>query len=140
VITHQAADHLAELFGCAVNQDGRSATITAPHGPSQQAVIRSAIAAAGESGEVTHIECHGTGTALGDPIEFGSLRAVLAGRSAVKPVLLGALKSNFGHLEGAAGIAGFSKSILVLLEGVVPANLHLRLMNPHMASHGFPVL
>jgi acyl transferase domain-containing protein len=141
VIAQQTADHLAEFFGCAVNQDGRSATITAPHGPSQQAVICSAIASAGISEEImTYVECHGTGTPLGDPIEFGALRAVLAQPHADKPMFLGALKSNFGHLEGAAGIDGFRKSILMLFEGDVPANLHLRVMNPHMDRQGFPFL
>ncbi|CAE7943023.1 ppsB, partial [Symbiodinium necroappetens] len=86
---------------------------------------------------VALIECHGTGTALGDPIEVDALRAVLGGEGS--PVL-GAAKTNIGHLEGSAGIAGFLKSVHVLLEGKIPPNLHFRSLNPHIDLDGFPAV
>lgn len=87
------------------------------------------------------MECHGTGTALGDPIEFGAQRAVLGrGRAPAEPLVVGAVKTNVGHLEGAAGLAGLLKALLVLRHGVAPANLHLQAVNPHLDLEGYPVL
>ncbi|MBM7776560.1 acyl transferase domain-containing protein/acyl carrier protein [Actinokineospora baliensis] len=114
---------LAVVLGSATNQDGRRSGLTVPHGPSQQAVIREALRDAGVSPiEVGYIETHGTGTALGDPIEAGALGAVFGERE--RPLVLGAVKSNLGHLESAAGIAGVIKAVLSVQHGLVPPNLH----------------
>eukprot|EP00820_Chromera_velia_P004139 Cvel_3424.t1-p1 / transcript=Cvel_3424.t1 / gene=Cvel_3424 / organism=Chromera_velia_CCMP2878 / gene_product=Erythronolide synthase, modules 3 and 4, putative / transcript_product=Erythronolide synthase, modules 3 and 4, putative / location=Cvel_scaffold137:112354-129164(+) / protein_length=4811 / sequence_SO=supercontig / SO=protein_coding / is_pseudo=false len=130
----------ALVKGSAVNHVGRSASLTAPAGPAQQQCIRSALAKAGISPvDVSYVETHGTGTSLGDPIEFGALKAVLApGRSPSHPVVLGALKTNIGHLEGSAGISGLIKLILVLHQKQAPANLHFEKLNPLMDSEDFP--
>ncbi|CAE7256047.1 pikAII [Symbiodinium microadriaticum] len=125
----------ALLRGTAANQDGRSASLTAPNGPSQQAVIRRALSEAAASvGEVALIECHGTGTALGDPIEVDALKTVLGEASSVA---LGAAKTNIAHLEGSAGIAGFLKSVHMLEKKQVPANLHFQSLNPHIDLEDF---
>jgi acyl transferase domain-containing protein len=107
---------LAVISGSAVTQDGLTNGLTAPNGPSQQAVISMALAAAGRSPhEISFVETHGTGTALGDPIEVRSLRNVLMrDRAEELPCWLGAVKTNIGHLESAAGIAGLQKLILAL--------------------------
>ena len=121
---------LALIRGSAVNQDGHSTSLTAPNGPSQEEVIRSALRDAGFDGnEVDYVETHGTGTALGDPIEVGALKAVLAERRDAA-LVLGAVKTNIGHLEGAAGIASIIKSVLVLHHRMAPPNLHLKKLNP----------
>jgi acyl transferase domain-containing protein len=105
--TAEFREVLALVRGTAVNQDGRSSSLTAPNGPSQQEVIRAALKdAQAEPLNVNYVECHGTGTALGDPIEIGALNGVLSpGRAADAPVVLGAVKANIGHLEGAAGVS-----------------------------------
>ncbi|MFW0151011.1 beta-ketoacyl synthase N-terminal-like domain-containing protein [Mycobacterium sp. smrl_JER01] len=125
---------LAVIRGSAVNQDGRSNGLMAPNPAAQMAVLRSAYAAAGiEPREVDYVETHGTGTLLGDPIEARALGTVLGrGRSADKPLLLGAVKSNLGHLEAAAGIAGFAKAVLALQHRQIPANLGYQTPNPHI--------
>jgi acyl transferase domain-containing protein len=121
---------LAVIRGSAVNHDGRSGGLTAPSGPAQAAVIREALEAARvRPAEIGFVETHGTGTALGDPIEVEALASVLGGRDPREPLLLGALKTNLGHLEAASGIAGLIKAVLVLQHGVVPANLHLKKKN-----------
>ncbi|NJK56232.1 MAG: alpha/beta fold hydrolase [Pleurocapsa sp. SU_5_0] len=120
---------LAVVKGSAINQDGRSNGLTAPNGLSQQAVIRQALANANISpGEVSYIEAHGTGTSLGDPIEVNSLKAVLGARS--ESCYLGSLKTNIGHLEAAAGIAGLIKAVLCLQHQAIPPNLHFHKLNP----------
>merc|ERR1712151_959345 len=92
-------NRLAILIGCCVNQDGRSASMTAPHGPSQQEVIRNSMREGGLlASMITIAECHGTGTALGDPIEVGALRGVMRGDRPI-PILKTSAKSNIGHLE-----------------------------------------
>ncbi|OAN26395.1 type I polyketide synthase [Mycolicibacterium iranicum] len=126
---------LAVVRGSAVNQDGRSNGLMAPNPAAQMAVLRSAYAAAGvEPREVDYVEAHGTGTLLGDPIEARALGTVLGrGRAADAPLLIGAIKSNLGHTEAAAGIAGFAKTVLALQHGRIPANLDYQSPNPHIA-------
>jgi acyl transferase domain-containing protein/SAM-dependent methyltransferase/acyl carrier protein len=126
---------LALIRGSAVNQDGRSGGFTVPNGPSQQAVIRDALERAGvRPEEVGYVEAHGTGTALGDPIEAGALGAVFGeSRPNGQPLALGSVKSNIGHLESAAGIAGMIKTVLVLRHGEIPRLPHLRTPNPEIA-------
>lgn len=118
--------------GTAVNQDGRSVGLTAPNGNAQQAVIREAIKDASlEPEQVDYIEAHGTGTPLGDPIEVDALRQVFAGtRRPDRPLKIGSVKTNVGHLEGAAGIAGVLKVVLSLKHGTLPAHLHCEHLSP----------
>ena len=130
---------LAVIRGSAVNQDGRSSGLTAPNGPSQEAVIRAALAAAQVASEdIGYIETHGTGTPLGDPIEVGALAAAL-GRDRERPLLIGSVKTNIGHLEAAAGIAGVVKVILALQRGEIPPHLHFRAGNPHIDWDAMPI-
>ncbi|CEM32068.1 unnamed protein product [Vitrella brassicaformis CCMP3155] len=133
---------LATVLGSSVNHDGRSASLTAPSGPAQQEAIKEALKQAGvKPSAVSYIETHGTGTSLGDPIEFGALQGVLGpGRSDGNPLVLGALKTNIGHLEGAAGIAGLAKLIMTLLHGCAAPNLYLTQLNPYLDIEGFPVV
>jgi phthiocerol/phenolphthiocerol synthesis type-I polyketide synthase D len=120
---------LAVVRGSAVNQDGRSNGLTAPNTIAQQDVIKSALRSADVAAEsVNFIEAHGTGTSLGDPIEFEAL-ADRYGRGD-RPCALGAVKSNFGHLEAAAGIAGFIKAALSVQRAQIPPNLHFAQWNP----------
>src|SRR5262249_14359593 len=115
---------LAVIRGTAVNQDGRSAGLTAPNGPAQEAVIRKALADAGATpDEVGYVEAHGTGTSLGDPIEVHALGRVM-GNERPDPLWIGSIKTNFGHLEGAAGIAGLIKTVLCLQNREIPPLLH----------------
>src|SRR4051794_40286782 len=125
---------LAVVRGSAVNQDGRSNGLMAPNPSAQMAVLRAAYAAAGvEPREVDYVEAHGTGTLLGDPIEARALGTVLGrGRPVEAPLLIGAVKSNLGHLEAAAGIAGFAKAVLALQRGRIPANRGYQSPNPHI--------
>ncbi|MDQ0933252.1 SDR family NAD(P)-dependent oxidoreductase [Streptomyces turgidiscabies] len=125
---------LAVIRGTAVNSDGRSAGLMAPNPVAQEALLRSALRDAGtEASDIGYIEAHGTGTLLGDPIEAGALGAVLGrGRPADQPLLIGSVKSNLGHLEGAAGIVGLIKTVLSLHHGKLPASLHFQSPNPHI--------
>ncbi|MDR6504099.1 acyl transferase domain-containing protein [Burkholderia ambifaria] len=120
----------ALIAGSAVNHDGRSAGLTVPNEHAQRDLVRAALRAARiEPAQVRYVEAHGTGTALGDPIEAAALASVFAGRAPDARVLLGSIKSNLGHLEGAAGIAGLIKAVLAVRHGVVPATLHVRQPN-----------
>ncbi|CAM3960092.1 beta-ketoacyl synthase N-terminal-like domain-containing protein [Pseudoalteromonas byunsanensis] len=122
------------IKGSATNQDGLSQGISAPNGPSQERVMRTALNNAGMlAKDVGYVESHGTGTKLGDPIEARSLGCVY-GRAAGReqPLIVGALKSNIGHAESAAGVASLIKTAKVLQTGVIPANLHCTEVNPHI--------
>jgi acyl transferase domain-containing protein/acyl carrier protein len=132
---------LALIRGTAVNQDGRSGGLTVPNGPAQEAVIRMALADAGvQASDIDYVEAHGTGTSLGDPIEVRALAGALGGgRTAANALLIGSVKTNFGHLESAAGIAGIIKVVLALQHERIPPHLHFRVPNPHIAWADYPV-
>ncbi|MEL7407031.1 MAG: beta-ketoacyl synthase N-terminal-like domain-containing protein, partial [Cyanobacteria bacterium J06558_2] len=123
---------LAVVRGSAVNQDGRSSGLTVPNGVSQQRVIRQALANSGvEASAIDYIEAHGTGTSLGDPIEITALGEVFS-RNNDNHLLIGSVKTNIGHLEAAAGIAGIIKVVLSLQHQQIPPHLHFHQPNPYI--------
>ena len=132
---------LALVRGSATNQDGRSGGLTAPNGPAQEAVIRAALAHARvPAAAIGYVEAHGTGTPLGDPIEVQALGAVLGeGRAASQPLPIGSVKTNIGHLEAAAGLAGVIKTVLAMQRGEIPPHLHFQRGNPHIDWAALPV-
>jgi len=130
-------DRLACYCGSYVNQDGRSASLTAPNGPSQQMCIKGSLRSGGLSAEqLMGTENHGTGTALGDPIETGSIARIFQKFQTALPVM--SVKTMTGHLEGCAGSSSLLKVLSMLLYSIVPGNVHLRNLNAHMVEEGFP--
>ena len=129
---------LAVVRGSAINQDGFSNGLTAPSGAAQRAVIKQALKNAGvQPNQIGYVEAHGTGTSLGDPIEMNSLVAVLSeGRSPAESCRVGSVKTNIGHLEAAAGIAGLIKAVLSLQHQEIPPHLHLKKLNPLIELEG----
>ncbi len=132
---------LAVIRGSAVNQDGRSSGLTVPNGRAQQTMLQQAYESAGiKPGQVQYVEAHGTGTAIGDPIEVEAIGAVLGkGRSVDRPLFLSSVKTNIGHAESAAGIAGLIKVILSMQHGEIPPMLHLQERSPKVPWPDFPI-
>ncbi|HEX9925383.1 MAG TPA: polyketide synthase, partial [Anaerolineae bacterium] len=122
---------LALIRGSATNHNGSSGALTVPSGLAQKRLLRLALEAANVKAEdIDYVEAHGTGTALGDPIEVDALTKTMAGRST--PLLIGAVKTNIGHLEAAAGVAGLIKTVLALHHRAIPPHLHFSTPNPHI--------
>lgn len=132
---------LALIRGSAVNQDGPSGGFTVPSGPAQEKVIRSALAVAGvEPNQIDYVEAHGTGTSLGDPIEVEALGSLFGdGRDPDRPLLIGSVKTNCGHLEAAAGMASLLKVILSLNHGEIPPHLHFKNPNSRIQWDMLPI-
>ena len=132
---------LAVIRGTAVNQDGRTSGLTVPNGLSQQAVIHQAFENGGiKASDISYCEAHGTGTSLGDPIEIGALGNVFGQtHSQEQPLVVGSVKTNIGHLEGAAGIAGLIKTVLQLQNQQIVPSLHFNQPNPYINWSELPV-
>ena len=135
-------NYLAAILGSSVNHDGRTNNLNAPCGPAQELALRSALQAAKISpNDVQAIEAHGTGTLLGDPIEMKALQAVYGGESRRSPLVISSVKTNIGHSEAAAGVAGMIRLILSLKFYLIPPHLHFKAVNPHMCDLGqFPAI
>ncbi|NEQ68438.1 MAG: acyltransferase domain-containing protein, partial [Symploca sp. SIO2D2] len=132
---------LAVIRGTAINQDGASGGLTVPNGPSQVAVIRQALSNGGvDPASVSYIEAHGTGTSLGDPIEVGAIGTVFGKtHSQEQPLIIGTAKTNIGHLEVAAGIAGLMKVVLQLQHQQIAPSLHFNQPNPYINWSELPL-
>lgn len=132
---------LAVIKGSAVNQDGRSSGFTVPNKSAQQALILRAVEDAKlDPTDIDYVEAHGTGTPLGDPIELRALDAALGHNRSIKtPLLVGSVKTNLGHLESAAGIAGIIKVVLSLQHKTIPAQLHFKQPNSHINWSDLPI-
>jgi len=129
----------AYMRGTQIGQDGRSASMSAPNGPAQEKCIRSVLEELRmDPPEIDSFECHGTGTALGDPIEVGAFKRLYNRTKRDTAVLATSSKTNLGHTEGGAGIAGFLKCMLMCLHSESSPNIHLRELNPHLDYEGFP--
>ena len=126
------------IIGTALNQDGHTNGISLPSAEAQARLVRDACIDAGIApSRIGFVEAHGTGTAVGDPIEAHALaEALCADRPTASPLLIGSVKTNLGHLETAAGVAGLVKAVLVLKHGQVPANLHFATPNPNIDFKG----
>ncbi|KAG0649046.1 Highly reducing polyketide synthase [Hyphodiscus hymeniophilus] len=121
----------AVVRGTGVNSDGRTPGITLPSKAAQESLIRSVYASAGlDLKDTGFVEAHGTGTAAGDPLEAGAIAAAWKERNSTTPLYVGALKSNVGHMEGASGVAGLIKSVLILEQGIIPPNIGFEKVNP----------
>ncbi|MDJ0661417.1 MAG: beta-ketoacyl synthase N-terminal-like domain-containing protein [Crocosphaera sp.] len=134
-------DHIQGIIrGSAINQDGLTNGLTAPNGPSQQAVMRQALKNADlQPNQISYIEAHGTGTPLGDPQEFRSITTVFKqGRQPEQPCWVGSVKTNIGHLESAAGMAGIIKTVLCLQHQTIVPHLHLQQLNPYISLKDTP--
>src|SRR5207245_1649232 len=132
----------AVILGSAVNNDGKTGGfLGTPGREGQEDLLRKAYRAAGvEPGRVQYVEAHGTGTSAGDPVELQALGHVLAeGRLPGRPCLVGSVKTNIGHTEGAAGVAGLIKAVLSLRHRTIPASLHFREPNPAVPWNDLPV-
>ena len=131
---------LGIVRGSAVNQDGRSNGLTAPSRRAQARLLREALHNAGlTAADIDGIEAHGTGTPLGDPIEFGAISDVYSGsREADRPLLVSSIKTNVGHLEAAAGLAGVCRVLISLQAAAIPPHLHLKRLNPEIRTDGIP--
>ncbi|KAA0111249.1 type I polyketide synthase [Mycolicibacterium sp. P1-5] len=131
----------AVIRSSAVNQDGASSGLTVPNGGAQQRLISAALTRAGlGGGDVDYLEAHGTGTPLGDPIEVQAAAAVYgSGRDSGRPLLMGTAKTNIGHLESAAGVAGLIKVVLSLQNELLPKSLHFHNPSPHIPWDSLPV-
>ncbi len=130
---------IAVIKGSAVNQDGKSNGITAPNKLAQAKAIREALEDAGLTpDEIDYVEAHGTGTILGDPIEVQGLAEVFGNRAKDKTLYIGSVKTNIGHSESAAGIAGIIKTALSLHHGVIPAHINFTKINPHIPIETLP--
>ena len=131
----------AVIRGSAVNHGGASVGLTVPNTPALERVIEEALSQAGvEALEVDYLEAHGTGTTVGDPIEIDAVAAVYGRpRKSDNPLLIGSVKTNVGHLESAAGVAGLIKAVLVVNQGVIPKHLHLRDPNPRVDWDSLPL-
>ena len=133
---------IALLRGSSVNQDGPSGGLTVPNGPSQVSVIQEALKNAGiEPTQVGYVEAHGTGTKLGDPIEISALDKVFSKNrdKQTSPLRVSSIKTNIGHLESAAGIAGLIKTILVVQKGEIPPHQNFTEPNPHIDWDSIPI-
>lgn len=129
------------IRGSALNQDGASQGLTVPNAEAQRQVIEDALDSSGlRASDIDYVEAHGTGTPVGDPIEMEALGAAYSSdRDPRNPLLVGSVKTNFGHLEAAAGVAGMMKAILALKHGVIPKHLHFNVPNPEIDWNNLPV-
>jgi len=127
----QGDDIRAVIRGSLVRQDGASSSLSAPNGEAQRRLLQRVLARANlKPDDIDYLELHGTGTRLGDPIEYQSVAAVFTGRQARDPLWLGSVKTNIGHLEAAAGASGLVKTVLALEKGTIPPHAGLKQLNP----------
>ncbi|WP_228000226.1 beta-ketoacyl [acyl carrier protein] synthase domain-containing protein [Nocardia australiensis] len=131
---------LGVIRGVAMNQDGRTSGFSAPNAEAQRRVIEAALADAGcGAADLGLVEAHGTGTSLGDPIEMSAIVAALAARNGARPLHVGSVKTNFGHLEGASGAVGLVKALLTVRERMIPPLVHFDTLNPRIELNGHDI-